>query len=56
MIITIGGNLGAGKTTLANNLNPAHYDFVLDTTLLTEQQVFDKVMTAIKKIKAPPLF
>lgn len=30
-----------------NHLDPAHYDFVLDTTSLTPKETFDKVMAAI---------
>ncbi len=33
---------------IENHLDPAQYDFVLDTTSLTEQEVFDRVMTAVK--------
>jgi predicted cytidylate kinase len=32
-----------------DHLDTAHYDFVLDTTSLTEQEVFDKVISAIRK-------
>lgn len=33
---------------IENHLDPAQYDFVLDTTLLTEQEVFDKVLWLVK--------
>ncbi|HUC31107.1 MAG TPA: cytidylate kinase family protein [Candidatus Paceibacterota bacterium] len=32
---------------IENHLDPNHYDFVLDTTSLTEQQVFEKVLNAV---------
>jgi len=34
---------------IENHLDPAHYDFILDTTSFTEQEVFDKVISAIRK-------
>ena len=34
---------------IENHLDPTHYDFILDTTLFTEQEVFDKVISAIRK-------
>jgi cytidylate kinase len=34
---------------IENHLDPAHYDFVLDTTSLSEQEVFEKVVSAIRK-------
>lgn len=34
---------------IENHLDPAHYDFILDTTLLTPKETFDKVMAAIGK-------
>lgn len=33
---------------IENHLDPAHYDFMLDTTSLTEQEVFQKVLAAIQ--------
>lgn len=33
---------------IENHLDPAQYDFVLDTSSLTEQEVFDKVMWLVK--------
>ena len=33
---------------IENHLDPAHYDFVLDTTSLNEQQTFDRVMAEVK--------
>lgn len=33
---------------IKDHLDPAHYDFVLDTTMLSEQEVLEKVMLAIK--------
>jgi cytidylate kinase len=32
---------------IENHLDPAHYDFVLDTTSLSEQEVFRKVMAVV---------
>ena len=34
---------------IENHLDPKQYDFVLDTTSLTEQEMLDKVLSAIKK-------
>lgn len=31
---------------IKDHMDPAHYDFVLDTTSLTEQEVFEKVLDA----------
>ncbi|HEY5221296.1 MAG TPA: cytidylate kinase family protein [Candidatus Paceibacterota bacterium] len=33
---------------IENHLDPKQYDFVLDTTSLTEQEVFDKVLWLVK--------
>jgi predicted cytidylate kinase len=33
---------------IKNHLDPAHYDYLLDTTSLTEQEVLDKVLAAVK--------
>jgi cytidylate kinase len=33
---------------IEDHLDPKQYDFVLDTTSLTEQEVFDKVMWLVK--------
>jgi len=33
---------------IEDHLDPAHYDFILDTTSLSEQTVFEKVMAAIQ--------
>jgi predicted cytidylate kinase len=35
---------------IENFLDPTHYDFVLDTTTLTEQEVFDTVMQKISSL------
>lgn len=34
---------------IENHLDPAHYDFVLETSALTPQETFDKVMTAVNE-------
>ncbi len=34
---------------IENHLDPAHYDLVLNTTALSEQEVFEKVLAAIKE-------
>jgi predicted cytidylate kinase len=34
---------------IENHLDPTHYDFILDTTLLTERGVFDKALSAVRK-------
>jgi predicted cytidylate kinase len=34
---------------IENHLDPAHYDFILDTTPLSEQEVFEGVASAIRK-------
>lgn len=33
---------------IEDHLDPAHYDFVLDTSSLSEQEVLEKVMAAVK--------
>ncbi|MGB7957516.1 MAG: cytidylate kinase family protein [Minisyncoccia bacterium] len=33
---------------IKNHLDPSHYDLVIDTSPLTEQETFEKVMAAIK--------
>jgi len=33
---------------IENHLDPAHYDFTLDTSALTEQKVFERVSAAIR--------
>jgi len=34
---------------IENHLDPAHYDFALDTTSLTEREVFEKAMAEVRK-------
>jgi cytidylate kinase len=34
---------------IENHLDPAHYDLVIDTSTLTPQETFDKVMAAVKE-------
>lgn len=34
---------------IENHLDPAQYDFILDTTSLSEQEVFEKVIAAVKE-------
>lgn len=34
---------------IANHLDPAHYDFILETSTLTPQETFDKVMAAVNE-------
>jgi predicted cytidylate kinase len=33
---------------IEDHLDPKHYDFVIDTTLLTEEEAFDKVLHVVK--------
>ena len=37
---------------IENHLDPAHYDFILDTTNLTVEQVFEKVLGAVYAMEA----
>ncbi len=34
---------------IENHLDPAHYDFIIETGALTPQETFDKVMVAVKE-------